>query len=118
MVVAVAFSLVGPPFSPSSRRPLARKAASVVMGHDAFAAAAKREMHCASLLRHRRIASADDVCIAAPVMSTWTGTRGRLLTRHTTSALLDGAGDALPPPSLAATWVVPTTGLPNDFYAG
>jgi hypothetical protein len=104
MVVAVAFSLVGPPFSPSSRRPLARKAASIVMGHDAFATVAKREMHCASLLRHCRIASADDVCVTAPVMST--------------SALLDDAGDALPPPSLAATWVVPTTGLPNGFYAG
>jgi hypothetical protein len=37
--------------------------------------------------------------------------QGRLLTCRVTSASLDGAGDALPPPSLVAAWVVPTAGL-------
>jgi hypothetical protein len=72
------------------------------MGHDTIVVAAKHEMHRAPLLRHRRIASIDDVCATAPTTSTWTRTRGRILTRHAASTLLDGAGDALLPPSLAA----------------
>jgi hypothetical protein len=77
------------------------------MGHDAILAATKREMHYAPLLRHRRIASADDVCAATSATSTWTRIRGRLLTHHAASTLLDGARDAMPPSSLAAVWVVP-----------
>jgi hypothetical protein len=110
-VAAVAFSLIGSPFSPSSRQPGARKATAVVMGHDAIIAATKHETHHAPLLHHRRIYSTDDVCTAAPTTNTLTRTRGQLLTHRTASALLDGVGDALSLLSLAVAWVAPTAGL-------